>query len=46
MGVILSFWAWARTPITTMNASAATIKLEVDDFANDRFVLRFDTCLK
>ncbi len=46
MGVILSFWAWARTLITTMNASAATIKLEVDDFANDRFVLRFDTCLK
>jgi hypothetical protein len=46
MGVILSFCAWAVVTITEMNASAATIKLNVDDFANDRFVLRFDTCLK
>jgi hypothetical protein len=45
MGVILSFCAWAGAPITAMNASAATIKLEVDSCANDSFVQRFDTCL-
>src|SRR4029434_1649763 len=33
MGVILSFCAWAGAPMTAMNASAATIKLEVDNFA-------------
>src|SRR6185369_8616355 len=45
MGVILSFCARAGVTITEMNASAATIKLAVDNCANDSFVQRFDTCL-
>src|SRR5687768_14528040 len=38
MGVILSFCAWAGMTITKMNASAATINLQVDDCANERIV--------
>jgi hypothetical protein len=45
MGVILSFCAWAGVTITEMNANAATIKVEVDNCANDSFVQRFETCL-
>src|SRR4029079_17919251 len=43
MGIILSFCARAGMAIPQMNASAATIKLEVDNCTHDSFVQRFDT---
>src|SRR6185369_6962604 len=45
MGVILSFCAWAGATITAINASAANIKLEVDNCGNDCLVQRLDTRL-